>query len=86
MDNFATLPSSLTSPARDAAAVTPSDATDLAVLPRAIYVGQAGNLALIMAGGQTVTFQAVPAGTLLPIRAARILATETTAGAVVSLW
>jgi hypothetical protein len=33
-----------------------------------------------------VVFQAVAAGTLLPIRAARINATGTTAGGLIALW
>ncbi|MFN0113329.1 MAG: hypothetical protein ACKVPY_01485 [Paracoccaceae bacterium] len=86
MDNFSGLPSNLTAPARDGAAVTPSDTTDLAFTSRALYVGQAGNLTAILAGGQTVAFQAVPAGTLLPVRVTRVTATGTTAGAIVALW
>ena len=86
MDQFSDFPTTLNAPARDAAAVTPSDATDLTVMPRAIYVGGTGNLALRMAGGQTVTLTGVQAGSLLPLRAARVLATGTTATGIVALW
>ncbi|MFM2354563.1 MAG: hypothetical protein RLZZ528_299 [Pseudomonadota bacterium] len=86
MDIYSDLPSTLTAPARDAAAVTPNDGTDLPHLPRALYVGQGGNLALQMAGGQSVVLAAVPAGSLLPLRPARVLATGTTAGSLVALW
>jgi hypothetical protein len=86
MDNYAALPTTLTAPARDGLAVTPSDTTDFAILPRAIYVGVTGTIAATLAGGQSVTFQAVPAGSLLPIRMARILATGTTASGIVALW
>jgi len=68
------------------AAVTPSDSADLANVTRGVYVGGAGDLTVINAAGTTVTFKAVPAGTLLPIRVARIKATLTTATNLVALW
>lgn len=73
-------------PASNAAAVTPNDSTDLAATSRAIYVGGAGNLAVITAGGQTVTFTGVPAGAILPIRASRVMLTNTTATSIMALW
>jgi len=86
MDKFSDYPTSLTAPARDGAAVVPSDTVDLAVLPRAIYVGQTGNLSLRLAGGQTVAFQNVQAGSFLPIRAKGVNVTGTTATGLVALW
>jgi hypothetical protein len=68
------------------AAVTPSDSADLANVTRAVYVGGAGDLTVINAAGTTVTFKAVPVGTLLPIRVGRIKATLTTATNLVALW
>ena len=71
-------------PGNDGAAVTPSDT---AVFPASlIYVGGAGNVAVITQGGDTVTFVGVPAGTVLPVRVARVLATDTTATSIVALW
>ena len=86
MDPFKDYSDSLTSPTRAAQVVTPDDASDLAVLPRAIYVGGAGDLHVTMADGQEATFAAVPAGTLLPIRAARIWATGTAASNILAMW
>lgn len=86
MDKFADYPTTLTSPARDAATVTPDDAAPLSPLPRAFYVGQAGNLSLRFAGGQTAVFANVPAGSFLPLRALGVNATGTTAGGIVALW
>lgn len=86
MDNYSDFPSTLTAPARDAAAVTPSDSVDLAVLPRAIYVGTAGNMSARMIGGQVISFLNVPAGTVLALRVQRVNATGTTAGGIVALW
>jgi hypothetical protein len=76
----------LTSPADNAAAVTPSDSTDLAYNSRALYVGGAGNLVVTMSGGGDVTFTAVPAGSILPIRVSRVKATSTTATSIVNLY
>lgn len=73
-------------PATNAVAVTPDDATDLTVTSRALYVGGAGNVVVIMDGGQTVTFTGVPAGTILPIRVSRVKSTSTTATSILSLW
>ncbi len=84
-DDFSGRESGLTSPAQDAEAVTPSDAAALPRAARALYVGSAGNLRLRMLSGVDVTFTAVPAGTLLPLRATHVLATGTTAGSIVAL-
>ena len=86
MDKFSDYPTSLTAPARDAAAVTPDDAPDLPVLPRAIYIGQTGDVSARLAGGQSVVFENVQGGSLLPARAVGINATGTTATGIVALW
>lgn len=86
MDKFSDYPTSLTAPARDAATVVPNDANDLVVLPRAIYVGQTGDLSVRLAGGQTVLFRNIQAGSVLPVRAARVNAVGTTAADIVALW
>lgn len=72
--------------ASNAAVVVPSDTVALATPARALWVGGAGNVTALMAGGQTVTFTAVPAGTLLPIQAVRVNATATTATLIVAFW
>lgn len=76
----------MTFPANDAAAVTPNDTTQLSFVTRGLYVGGAGNVAVLMASGQTVTFVGVPAGTVLPIRIARVNSTSTTATSIVALY
>jgi hypothetical protein len=86
MDKFADFPTNLTAPGRDAAAVSPDDLSDLAVLPRALFIGQGGALALRMAGGQDVVFQGVQSGTILPVRVRRVMATGTTATSILALW
>jgi hypothetical protein len=76
----------LTSPADNAAELTPSDSTNLTTFSRALWVGGAGNLCVTMIGGQTVTFSNVAAGTFLPIRVKRVLATGTTATLIDAVW
>jgi len=86
MDKFSDYPTSLTAPARDAAAIVPNDAVDLPFLPRAIYVGQTGTIVARVATGGTVTFLNAQSGSFLPVRAAGINATGTTATGLVALW
>lgn len=79
--------SAFSSPARKAFAITPSDTQDLAFLPRGVYVGGDGSLAVILADDtESVTFTGVPAASLLPIRVKRVLATGTTASGLVGVY
>lgn len=79
--------SGLGEPAVYAVAVTPSDDTDLANVSRALYVGGAGDVEVIMLGGRaTVVFSAVPAGTILPIRVCRVKDGNTTATLILNLY
>jgi hypothetical protein len=71
-------------PAINAVAVIPAD-VDLANYARGLYVGGAGNVVVQMAGEEnTVTFSAVPAGTILPICVSQVRA-ATTATLIVAL-
>lgn len=69
------------------AAITPSDSTDLSPITRSIYVGGTGDVSVKLAGdpSTTVTFKSVPVGTILPIKAIRVLSTGTTATFLISL-
>lgn len=75
-------------PAFNAVAVTPSnDAADNFNVPaRGLYVGGAGDVQVIMEGGATALFVAVPVGTILPIRFIRVTATNTDATSMVALY
>jgi hypothetical protein len=83
-------PGEVINQARKALAITPSDATPLALGPtRGVYIGAAAAcaLAVILADDTAaVTFSAVPSGTFLPIRAKTVMATNTTCTAIVGLW
>lgn len=85
-DDFNNYSPGLDAPATRGAAITPNDSADLAFATRAVYVGGAGNIAAILQGDTVaVTFTGVVAGSILPIRVARVLATGTTATALVGL-
>lgn len=81
-------PLTAANPASKAYAVTPNDGADISFVSRAIWVGSAGNLRVMMADqypSEPVTFVAVAAGTLLPIRVRRVYSTGTTAGNILCL-
>lgn len=67
------------------AAVTPSDTVGFGFTSFGLYVGGAGNVVAVMANGETLTFNGVTAGTLLPIQVTRVNATSTTATNIVAL-
>lgn len=75
------------STAYDAFAITKSDTADIVGPPtRGVYVGGTGDVVAVMQEkGNTVTFTAVPAGSILPIAVTRINATGSTATALVGL-
>lgn len=86
VDNFKGTASGLDAPASRAVAVTPNDSADLGEVSRGIWVGNSGDLAVVMNGNASpVTIPGVPNGTLLPLRVARVMATGTTATGIVSL-
>lgn len=49
-------------------------------------MGGGGDVAVRMMGGGEAVFRNLQAGSLIPIRATRILAAGTTAGDLVGLW
>ncbi len=70
--------------AYNAVALTESDSVDIPTT-RGVWVGGAGDLSVKMNGGNTVTFSAVPAGTLLPIQIIQFR-TASTATLVLGLY
>ena len=75
-----------TEPARDAAAVTPRDSAQISRVARALYVGGSGDVKLVTEEGNTVTFQDIVAGSILPVKATKVFATGTTATNIVALF
>jgi hypothetical protein len=83
-DAFSNRSDSVYAPARSAFVVTPSN-TDLVTIPKALYVGTAGHVSLILIDNDVlVTFKNVAAGQILPVRPKRVLP-ATTAGDIVAL-
>ena len=70
-------------PAEHAFAIPPDDNNDLDNLAgggvaRALWVGSAGNVAVVTVSGASVTFKGVAAGTLIPVQVKKVLSTGTT--------
>lgn len=85
-DVFVSNSSGLDSPLAYLAAVTPADGSDLATSARALWVGGAGDIKVTTVGGSTVTIVGVTAGSILPVRVARVWATGTTATNILAGW
>ena len=86
MSNFTDyLPPSPGGPATGAFAITPSDSTDLTIVPLCLHISGGGIVKLRTMRGETVSLT-VGNGQLLPVRATRILATGTTATGIVGLY
>ena len=76
----------IASPARRATPITPNDATQLTIVPKAIYVGTGG--AITMRGVDDtadIVWKNIPSGAILPFRAVLIKATGTTAADMLAL-
>ena len=85
----------LSEPADFAKVVTANDAqTDINPYPRALYVGQTGDVKVMMkrvdktgdSDSNGVVFPNVQAGSILPIQIRRVIATGTTASGFVALY
>ena len=73
-------------PARSFKPVTPHDTTGIVYGGcKGIWVGGAGNLVVVDRDGTTVTFTAVPVGTLMPI-SPKIIKAATTATLLIALY
>lgn len=78
---------SMEMPACNSAVVSPSDTIPLQSVSRAIYIGTTGNVAIQLLGDTSpVTLIACQAGSLLPIRVAYLMSTNTTASNIIALW
>lgn len=75
------------SPARNAAAVTPDDSTDLTYVAKSLYIGVGGNVKVDMVyTGDAITFVNVQSGTILPVQTTRVYSTDTTATSIVGMY
>jgi len=74
-------------------AVVPSNTVDipyvgdaLSVWPCVLYSGTGGDIRVMTAGGDDVTFVGVPAGTFMPVQVTRVFATGTAATDIMACW
>ena len=65
--------------------ITPDDNTEITTLHKGLWVGNAGDVRVLMWESGVVTLQGVVSGTLLPIRAKKVFDTGTTATGIVAL-
>ena len=75
-------------PAHNYVAITPNDSIPLAGgACRALFIGVGGDVTVYAKGSATaVTFKNTASGAILPIGAATVLATNTTATSIVALY
>ena len=85
-DTFDTHSAGLSSPADYQFAVTPNDSADLPNVPRGLYVGGAGDIAMHDKDGTAATWAGLPAGSIIPFRPRRILSTGTTATGIIAIY
>ena len=78
-----------------AAAVTPSDTADIPSVSTqdgvgnngcVLYVGGFGDVRVLTAGGDDVTFVGINGGTFVPVQVLKVFATSTTATSIVAMW
>lgn len=74
------------------ATISPDDSADLPQfktggrLTNALYVGTTGDVVIVGQNNIATTWKAVPAGTILPVAARRVNATNTTATALLACY
>lgn len=87
MDSFSSHADQVSAPATRALPVIPDDEDVLPALPKALYVGRGGTI--VMRGPRDEADRVwanVADGAILPFRAARVLATGTSAGDILALY
>lgn len=75
--------------ALDSEEITKSDTVDFTKgngVARGIYVGGAGDVAVVHPDDTVTVFESVPAGTILPVFAKRVNSTSTSASKMVALF
>ena len=70
-------------PGSDGFSITPSDTNNFVSIARSLYVGVAGDVAVVTPAGTVLVHKGVQAGAILPIMARRINATGTTASSII---
>jgi hypothetical protein len=80
-------PSKPDGPGRSAEAISPDDDNELAFITRGLYVGTSGDVAVVLAAAtDPVTFGALAAGVVHPLRVRKVLETGTSASGIVGVY
>jgi len=80
MGAFAGYAAGMSSPVTTTEEITPSDSEDLSAVTRAIILGTAGDVSLMLANDDAAhLYKNLQAGVVYPFRVKRVLATDTTA-------
>ncbi|WP_448662347.1 hypothetical protein ACG3SL_17005 [Sphingomonas sp. CJ20] len=86
-DPFSSLADQVSAPATRAVAVVPHDSNALADIPKALFVGTGGTIAMRGVNGTSdQSWKNVASGSILPIRAQYVRATGTTAADILALY
>ena len=86
-DQFSNSADQVSAPATRAVAVVPHDANPLTDIPKALYVGSGGDIAMRGVNGTAdQLWKNVAGGTVLPFRAQFVRATGTTAADMLALY
>jgi len=86
-DQFQNNADQVSAPATRAVAVTPHDSNALNDIPKALFVGTGGNIAMRgVNGAADQSWKNVPSGSVLPFRAQYVRATGTTAADILALY
>lgn len=86
MDSFKNLSDSPDFSARKLVAVTPHNSNDLAYTTKALFIGTGGNIVVLAEDDTVAVTLKVTDGQILPVRAKRVLATNTTATGIVGMY
>ena len=86
MDSFKNLSDSPDFSARKLVAVTPHNSNDLAYTTKALFIGTGGNIVVLAEDDTVAVTLKVTDGQILPVRAKRVLETNTTATGIVGLY
>jgi hypothetical protein len=84
-DGFVQTNDSVENPSRNPYSVTPSDAVELPIIPKRLFIGTAGNVTLRGIGAQAdVVYKNVANGVYLDVRPQYVRATGTTATDIIA--
>ena len=86
MDSFGQTSDSPEFSARRLVAIVPHDVNDLAYVTKGLLIGTGGNISVLAVDDITPVLIKVSDGQTLPIRAKRVLVTDTTATNIVGLF